>query len=439
MTRFARKGMTHAKKHREPEEATPWGEMVATIKKRDFNVEEEEDFVTDKNNNSEDDSSDIEDDGTVVQVVQQEDGDEVESDAEENEVCGLQVSLINDDQTSNKRKSLGEDIENEAPAKKKKKKNIKCKICGSKDHLKRECDQLPEERRKELQDLYTMKVERKGKGTGRKKKTEDNFKLPYENDETNPDSQDKTENQQRNDKKNDKHKKKKTRSKNTYKKEVRDRSGALVEKGEMIFQGFRVMKEDYRRLIKLNKDLKSKGLSRVELENTIKKERRIAEKRLDRAKKTVCFKCRVPGHMLADCPQATDADKSTHAIDSGICFKCGSLEHKSKDCKSNLKGNQGYNFAVCFICKDKGHLAKSCPDNPKGLYPNGGGCKFCGSVEHLQRDCVRKMDKDIKRGVRAGTMSDNVEDEPALFTVGGALHNNNKKKDFKKKQKIIKF
>lgn len=36
-------------------------------------------------------------------------------------------------------------------------------------HLKKDCPDLTEDRRKELQDLYTMKVERKGQGTGRKK------------------------------------------------------------------------------------------------------------------------------------------------------------------------------------------------------------------------------------------------------------------------------
>jgi len=437
MTRFARKGSAHGKKQREPEEATPWGEMVSTIKQREYNVEEDEDFVADdniNNENSEDDSSDDEEGETVVQVVQQEDDVESDSDANENDHSD---SLNNEDQNSIKRKLQEEDIENKEPAKKKKKKNVKCKICGSKDHLKRECDQLPEERRKELQDLFNMKVERKGKGTGRKKKTADQFKLPYENDQPNQDNPEKCEDTQANGKKNDKKRKKKTRSKNNYKKEVRDRSGALVEKGEMIFHGFRVMKEDFKRLSKLNKELKSKGLSRDELETAMKKERRIAEKRLDRMKKTVCFKCRVPGHMLADCPQATDADKSSQAPDTGICFKCGSLEHKSKDCKSKLKGSQAYNFAVCFICKDKGHLAKACPDNPKGLYPNGGGCKFCGSVEHLKRDCARKIDKDLKKGVRAATMSDNVEDEPVLFTVGGGVHT--KKKLVKKPQRIVKF
>ena len=51
-------------------------------------------------------------------------------------------------------------------------------------------------------------------------------------------------------------------------------------------------------------------------------------------------------------------------------------------------------------------MAKACPDNPKGLYPNGGGCVFCGSVEHLKRDCPRKLEKDLKSGVKLGMMGD---------------------------------
>ena len=67
-----------------------------------------------------------------------------------------------------------------------------------------------------------------------------------------------------------------------------------------------------------------------------------------------------------------------------------------------------------------GHLARSCPENPRGLYPQGinnvswhlkkiyplnfcfvmhfkgGGCKFCGSVEHLKRDCPQVARKKIK-------------------------------------------
>merc|ERR1712210_205608 len=98
----------------------------------------------------------------------------------------------------------------------------------------------------------------------------------------------------------------------------------------------------------------------------------------------------------------------------GHCFKCGSLEHTSKDCKSKLKRENAYRFAVCFICKQEGHLAKACPDNPKGLYPKGGGCVFCGSVEHLKRDCPRKVEKDMAQGVRVGTIGNDLEEEPMM-------------------------
>merc|ERR1712008_447425 len=52
---------------------------------------------------------------------------------------------------------------------KKKRNQNNCLNCKEPGHLKKECPKLSEERRKELQDLYQMKIERKGKGTGRKK------------------------------------------------------------------------------------------------------------------------------------------------------------------------------------------------------------------------------------------------------------------------------
>merc|ERR1719341_1504587 len=75
-------------------------------------------------------------------------------------------------------------ISAEEPKKKKRKKSEKCKFCGDKGHRKMDCEKLPEDRRKELQELFSMKVERKGKGTGRKKnKNKNPNALPYENKE----------------------------------------------------------------------------------------------------------------------------------------------------------------------------------------------------------------------------------------------------------------
>ena len=322
----------------------------------------------------------------------------------------------------------------EEPTKKKKrKKSEKCKICGDKGHRKMDCEMLPEERRKELKELFTMKVERKGKGTGRKKnKTKDENTLPYENtpvdeettlntDLTKPvvtTSRFANQNTDQNKKSN---------------KARKDKSGQVVEAGEGMFQGFRVKMEDQQRLQKLFKQLKGSGMPKQELEATMKRERRIAEKSLARSKKLVCFNCRAPGHMLSECPNAkTDIGQGA----SGHCFKCGSLEHTSKDCKSNLRRENAYRFAVCFICKQEGHLAKACPDNPRGLYPKGGGCVFCGSVEHLKRDCPRKVEKDMKQGVRVGMIMDsNLEDEQVYDTTKIKKKN----KMIKEKKKVVVF
>ncbi|ESP01285.1 hypothetical protein LOTGIDRAFT_111655, partial [Lottia gigantea] len=96
----------------------------------------------------------------------------------------------------------------------------------------------------------------------------------------------------------------------------------------------------------------------------------------------VCFNCRKEGHMVADCPEKNKGQGM------GICFKCGSTEHGVNECRSKVKsGLYDFPYATCFICHEKGHLSKQCPDNPRGLYPNGGCCKECGSVEHFRRDC----------------------------------------------------
>ncbi|KAJ3376472.1 hypothetical protein HDU92_000322 [Lobulomyces angularis] len=88
------------------------------------------------------------------------------------------------------------------------------------------------------------------------------------------------------------------------------------------------------------------------------------------------------------------------------CFLCRKVGHSIKDCQ--LEKNNGkeknklvsekplaenpYPFAQCFICKKQGHISGACPENEHGLYPNGGNCKYCGSVRHLAKDC--KPDKD---------------------------------------------
>jgi zinc finger CCHC domain-containing protein 9 len=98
-------------------------------------------------------------------------------------------------------------------------------------------------------------------------------------------------------------------------------------------------------------------------------------------------------------------NKKLAAKQEPICYYCGTTEHTGLDqCQEykarlkDLKNLQRQNpqsapkniflpFAECFICKQKGHLQGLCPENPKGLYPNGGGCRFCSSVRHFAVDC----------------------------------------------------
>merc|ERR1712037_713594 len=100
---------------------------------------------------------DEEEEGVAMQVEDVDDGEEEEAPGFGGDLKRkLPVELISQDEPSKK--------------KKKRKRGEKCLVCGEKGHRKMDCSRLPEERRKELQDLFNMKVERKGKGTGRKKK-----------------------------------------------------------------------------------------------------------------------------------------------------------------------------------------------------------------------------------------------------------------------------
>merc|ERR1719436_498572 len=98
-------------------------------------------------------------------------------DEDEDEGQDLDTSLLDqsdDDEQAEKknlkRPLISQDlVSSDQPKKKKRKKSEKCKVCGEKGHWKKDCEKLPAERRQELNELLQMKVERKGKGTGRKK------------------------------------------------------------------------------------------------------------------------------------------------------------------------------------------------------------------------------------------------------------------------------
>ena len=58
--------------------------------------------------------------------------------------------------------------------------------------------------------------------------------------------------------------------------------------------------------------------------------------------KGICFQCKKPGHVVANCPEKHEA-----------CPRCG-RSHKLKDCLV-AKG-------ACFHCKQPGHKAAECPE-----------------------------------------------------------------------------
>lgn len=335
-------------------------------------------------------------------IVDEDDDEEAE---EEEEEKGLQQVLADKDE--------------EKKAKKRKRSQNNCLNCKKPGHLKRECPQLSEERRAELQELVKLKVERKGHGTGRKKKRQnvtDKLEVVVE----------------------DKAQKKTTNdvpaaNKNTYKKKrpLKDKTGQEVQEGEGLFQGFRVLKSDVERLRELHTKLQKQKVSAEEMKEVLKRERRRAEKNLANSKKNVCYQCRQPGHILADCPQGGGGKNKKDRN----CFKCGSKDHSSKECQSKLKGADAYRFAKCFVCGQDGHLAKSCPDNPRGLYPKGGGCRFCGSVEHLKSECPRKSEKDARSAVCVSVQNKrSIEDEGDLQTK-----KKSKSGDQAKKSKKVSF
>lgn len=167
------------------------------------------------------------------------------------------------------------------------------------------------------------------------------------------------------------------------------------------FDGFLVKKEAADRLHKLRRKLLTEGLSQQEVDKLIQKERRKEERVLKNERRLVCLNCRQPGHMVSACPSIVQADGEGQP---SICYTCGSTEHTSSSCNLKKGSEKSFSFATCYICKESGHISRQCPDNPRGLYPKGGACRGCGSVEHLAKDCPDLQKENAECTIKVGRM-----------------------------------
>ena len=128
--------------------------FLLQVKRQDIGVEDEVDYqqegIEDEEDtkmieDEEEEEDDEEEDGVAMQVEDVDDGEEEEAPGFGGDLKRkLPVELISQDEPSKK--------------KKKRKRGEKCLVCGEKGHRKMDCSRLPEERRKELQDLFNMKV-----------------------------------------------------------------------------------------------------------------------------------------------------------------------------------------------------------------------------------------------------------------------------------------
>merc|ERR1712072_270811 len=167
-----------------------------------------------------------------------------------------------------------------------------------------------------------------------------------------------------------------------------------------------------------------------------KVEKQRAARRMRRKKGKPCFNCRKTGHLSSECPLKGEGDASD------ICFKCGSTDHNVHQCREAEVGEGEYPFAKCYICKQNGHLSGNCPDNPRGLYPDGGGCKFCGSVEHYKRDCPEKngdAPTESSTAKRKFKLREENESVDAIVNSEDEAEGGMVVEETTKKKKVIKF
>lgn len=158
---------------------------------------------------------------------------------------------------------------------------------------------------------------------------------------------------------------------------------------------------------------------------------------------------------MAYCP-----DKEQH--ESDICYHCGSTEHRIKECQIPRRGGKLltmeslkriiiydpfpgrlWTYATCFVCNYQGHLSGACPKNPHGLYPNGGGCRYCKSNQHLAKDCSLIQQNPMKTKLSKDTsdpgISVSAEDDDVHITLNKMHQRHDIRRSRIDRAKIVKF
>lgn len=199
---------------------------------------------------------------------------------------------------------------------------------------------------------------------------------------------------------------------------------------------------------------------RREKYTAIARGRREAYVTKSRDKDLVCYRCRKSGHSAENCkevPANADGGEGKAAMPASkklggnICYKCGSTDHRIQICpkiKPFLKPGRNKEkldfgklgdlpYANCYVCSKSGHLASHCPENTKGVYPQGGSCRECGSVDHFGWDCPTKKkgfknrdDDDASNASDKSVTIDQYLEEPAVCV---------KVKKSTKKKKVVNF
>ncbi|OMJ14487.1 hypothetical protein AYI70_g7840 [Smittium culicis] len=149
-------------------------------------------------------------------------------------------------------------------------------------------------------------------------------------------------------------------------------------------------------------------------------------------RKMTCFGCRKSGHSLKNCTETKEIEVK--------CYHCGSDEHTTKNCPTPGKT---FPFATCFICQKVGHLSSKCPQNEKGMYPNGGSCKFCGSVYHLARNCKPTDNKEATNTIGLVDLHHGGDDDDVFVALKNIQDEKNQNKinraNKKPKKKVVNF